>query len=332
MVKIRVLILGWILSSAFASVGESKALNPCSDFIKKYCPKTTTARELSACVARVHKPLSKKCQEYVDTQKAELREAKRPPVDFAARKIPPKAPLQPETPVTTTSPPVSAVQDSPVKKAVQDSAVKKAIQVSPAKRAEERTSGEERTSSRSSTRPGAFLIIISICGLLMLGSTGFLFKKMGLNPLAGLVPFYNVYLLLREFDRPEIWNVYLYIPFVNVYFGYLLAIDIVRRFGKSDTTGLGLLIFPLFFLPYLAFGPDLYHPNYGKESTDFGPDFDLRELSRIMASRVKEGKADSPSPRKAKGPRDAKSSKAVNKSHTGPTMDIGLGEDKRRAK
>jgi hypothetical protein len=254
-------------------------------------------------------------------------ELKRQAADAATRKVPIKSEAPPETVMESRASKPQVKPDSTAGKAdriinaevMPDAAVGKA---------EVKAIAPPRAVKTASSGTHFLLIIFGICSGLMLVSMAFLFKKMGLNPLAGAIPIYNLYLLLREFDRPEIWNVYLYIPFVNLYFGYLLAIDFVRRFGKSDRLGMGLVFLPIFFLPYLAFGPDRYLSNYGKESTDFGPDFDLRELSRIMASRMKEGKG--VAPRKNKGTRDSKSSKEQpTRVGTGQTMDIGLGTKKK---
>jgi len=113
-----------------------------------------------------------------------------------------------------------------------------------------------------------------------------LFWKMSLPQYQALIPFFNVWVLLREFDRPEIWNLYLLVPFLNLYYGYLICLDLVRRFAKNDSYAYAVLLLPFIFIPVLAFGSDQYIPNYGKEASDDGPDISLKDIKKIMKKRI----------------------------------------------
>lgn len=86
-----------------------------------------------------------------------------------------------------------------------------------------------------------------------------IFAKAGKPGWACLVPFYNLIVLLEIVGRPLWWIVMLLIPFVNLVFVFIIAIDLAKSFGKGTGFAMGLIFLsPIFYL-ILGFGSARYH-------------------------------------------------------------------------
>jgi hypothetical protein len=101
---------------------------------------------------------------------------------------------------------------------------------------------------------GAIFMIIMLA-LTVLFCVGFwkVFTKAGQPGWAALIPFYNAYILTKIAGRPGWWVLMLMIPFVNLAFGILLAIDIAKAFGQGAAFGV-VLLFLLSGVGYLVLG------------------------------------------------------------------------------
>jgi len=101
---------------------------------------------------------------------------------------------------------------------------------------------------------GAIFMIIMLA-LTVLFFVGFwkVFTKAGQPGWAALIPLYNAYILTKIAGRPGWWVLMLMIPFVNLAFGILLAIDIAKAFGQGAAFGV-VLLFLLSGIGYLVLG------------------------------------------------------------------------------
>jgi Family of unknown function (DUF5684) len=101
---------------------------------------------------------------------------------------------------------------------------------------------------------GAIFMIVMLA-LTVLFFVGFwkVFTKAGQPGWAALIPFYNAYILTKIAGRPGWWVLMLMIPFVNLAFGILLAIDIAKAFGQGAAFGV-VLLFLLSGIGYLVLG------------------------------------------------------------------------------
>lgn len=72
--------------------------------------------------------------------------------------------------------------------------------------------------------------------LILIGSMSAarLFYKTGQPWLAAFVPVWNVLIILDIVGRPRIHVAYFLIPFFNVYFYFLLCIELAQAFGKTS--------------------------------------------------------------------------------------------------
>jgi len=111
--------------------------------------------------------------------------------------------------------------------------------------------------------PAGLLAVMSLIWLavivLVIVSNWRVFTKAGQPGWACLIPFYNIYVMLKIVGRPGWWLVLCLIPFVNLVVAIILTLDLARSFGKSAVFGFfGLFLFGIIGWPILAFGSARY--------------------------------------------------------------------------
>jgi hypothetical protein len=85
------------------------------------------------------------------------------------------------------------------------------------------------------------------------------FEKAGEKGWKVLIPFYNLYTLFRIAGRNGWWMLALFVPFVNIVVGIMLALDLAKHFGKGAMFAIfGLILFPYIGSLMLAFGEAQY--------------------------------------------------------------------------
>lgn len=86
-----------------------------------------------------------------------------------------------------------------------------------------------------------------------------IFAKAGEAGWKAIIPFYNLYILLKIVGRPGWWLILYFIPFINLVISLVVAIDLAKSFGKSDVFGVvGLWLFSIIGHLMLAFGSAEY--------------------------------------------------------------------------
>jgi len=93
---------------------------------------------------------------------------------------------------------------------------------------------------------GPFLFVWLVLIVVVLAGLWKMFEKAGQPGWACLIPFYNVYILLKVAGRPGWWLILLFIPLVNIVINIIVAIDVAKAFGQSAIFG--------FFLNFLFCG------------------------------------------------------------------------------
>jgi hypothetical protein len=118
------------------------------------------------------------------------------------------------------------------------------------------------------------------------------FAKAGQPGWAAIVPFYNIYVLLKITDKPEWWLIpWVCCPVVNLIVVILVNIELATRFGKSGAFAVGLIFLPFIFFPILGFGDARYQKpgfrdDYGYDDEEEGPPPDrLPPDDRIQGDR-----------------------------------------------
>ena len=106
---------------------------------------------------------------------------------------------------------------------------------------------------------GVFMILILATSLLMLVSWWRIFQKAKLPGRWAIIPFYNIYLILKLAGKPN-WTWWLLFPPVLWILMIVAQFKIAEKFGKGTGFALGLWFLPVIFYPILAFSKDAeYH-------------------------------------------------------------------------
>jgi hypothetical protein len=88
-----------------------------------------------------------------------------------------------------------------------------------------------------------------------------LFPKAGQPRWAALVPVYNIYVLVVHVaGLSRLWFVLIMVPPVNLIASILVNVEVAKRFGRSETFGVGMSVFGFVLYPLLGFGPAAYDP------------------------------------------------------------------------
>src|SRR5450432_2911088 len=74
-----------------------------------------------------------------------------------------------------------------------------------------------------------------------------IFEKAGKPGWSGIVPIYNLVVLLEIVGRPLWWIILLLVPCVSIVVGILLCIDLAKAFGKTPAFGIGLALLGFIF-------------------------------------------------------------------------------------
>ena len=104
-----------------------------------------------------------------------------------------------------------------------------------------------------------FMMVIYLGFILVIAAGAWkTFVKMGHPGWAGIVPYYNLYLIVEAIGKPISWFILVLIPCTAIIFVFLVAIEFAKRFGKGAGFGVGLVLLPFIFFPILGFGNAKY--------------------------------------------------------------------------
>lgn len=103
------------------------------------------------------------------------------------------------------------------------------------------------------------LIVLAIVGVWKT------FEKAGQPGWGAIIPFYNLYLLVRIAGQPGWWFFLFFIPIVNIVAAIVIAYGVANNFGKGVGFAIGLLLLPFIFYPILGLGGAQYVAGGGGE-------------------------------------------------------------------
>jgi hypothetical protein len=104
-----------------------------------------------------------------------------------------------------------------------------------------------------------WIVVIALVVLVVAGMWR-TFEKAGEPGWAALVPFYNMFVLVKIARKPLWWFFLLLVPIVNIIFWIIVYVAIARNFGKGVGFALGLFLLGPIFYPILGFGDAQYQP------------------------------------------------------------------------
>ena len=84
------------------------------------------------------------------------------------------------------------------------------------------------------------------------------FVKAGHTGWHCLVPFWNVFVIVRIAGKPFWWFFLCFVPVVNFLAFFVIAVGVAERFGKDALFGIGLLLLAPIFWAWLGLGPATY--------------------------------------------------------------------------
>jgi hypothetical protein len=118
----------------------------------------------------------------------------------------------------------------------------------------------ETTNGASGLSGGTMLIVEIIWIVLVVAGLWKMFVKAGQPGWGAIIPFYNIYLMIKVAGRPGWWLILYFIPFVNIVIQLIVSVDIAKNFGHGAGYGVLLWLFaPIMYL-VLGFGGDQYQP------------------------------------------------------------------------
>ncbi|MCE7885116.1 MAG: hypothetical protein DYH08_14885 [Actinobacteria bacterium ATB1] len=104
-----------------------------------------------------------------------------------------------------------------------------------------------------------YMLIWLVVAVLAIVATWKVFDKAGQPGWAAIIPFYNIYIMLRVIGRPGWWLILYFIPFANIVVSLIVAMDLAKSFAKSTVFGVvGLWLFSIIGMLMLAFGDATY--------------------------------------------------------------------------
>lgn len=98
-----------------------------------------------------------------------------------------------------------------------------------------------------------------VFAIIMIAGMWRVFTKAGQPGWAAVIPFYNIYILLKIVGKPGWWLVLYFVPLVNLIVSIIVALELAKAFGKSQVFGILLvwLLSPIGVL-ILGFGSAQY--------------------------------------------------------------------------
>jgi hypothetical protein len=95
------------------------------------------------------------------------------------------------------------------------------------------------------------------------------FKKAGEPGWAGIIPIYNLYVLVRISGNDWWWFLLFFIPLINFFATLKISIDVAGKFNKGVLFGLGLTFLSFIFFPILGFGGAQYQDRASRPGSTF---------------------------------------------------------------
>jgi len=111
-----------------------------------------------------------------------------------------------------------------------------------------------------------FLLFGSIVGIVEIIALWKIYEKAGQAGWKAIIPFYNIYILLKIVGKPGWWLLLMCIPLVNIIYLIWTYNMLSKSFGKDEGFTVGLLLLGFIFLPILGFGKAVYVGPYGNKA------------------------------------------------------------------
>ena len=104
----------------------------------------------------------------------------------------------------------------------------------------------------------AYVIVGLVVGILLLIAAWKILEKAGEPGWKAIIPFYNMYTLVKIADGNGLKFLLLCIPIVGFIYDIIFSLKLAKAFGKGTGFGIGLFLLPNVFTLILGFGSAEY--------------------------------------------------------------------------
>lgn len=106
----------------------------------------------------------------------------------------------------------------------------------------------------------AIISILAVVAIIVLTLVGWwkMFAKAGQPGWTCIIPFVNVYILLKIVGRPGWWLLLFFLPIISFIVFIVVMIDLAKSFGKGSLFAVGLVLLSVVFIPVLGLGKSEY--------------------------------------------------------------------------
>jgi hypothetical protein len=119
-----------------------------------------------------------------------------------------------------------------------------------------------------------FIVIMLAIVVFMIAAMWKIYEKAGEEGWKAIIPFYNLYVMLKIVGKPGWWLILMLIPIVNYVFVIWTYNMLSKSFGKDEGFTAGLVLLGFVFFPILGFGSAQYLGPYGDKEA-----FNARSLN-----------------------------------------------------
>ena len=104
----------------------------------------------------------------------------------------------------------------------------------------------------------SYVVVGIIVGVLLLVAAWKILEKAGEPGWKAIIPFYNMYTLVKIADGKGIKFLLFLIPIVSLIYDIIFSLRLAKAFGKGTGFGIGILFLPNVFSLILGFGSAQY--------------------------------------------------------------------------
>ena len=104
---------------------------------------------------------------------------------------------------------------------------------------------------------GMIIVFVAIIGAILAGLWQ-TFVKAGEAGWKGIIPIYNIWVLMEIIGRPGWWLILFFIPVVGFFIWIVVCLDLAKSFDHGTGFAVGLMIFPFIFFIILGWGEAQY--------------------------------------------------------------------------
>ncbi len=100
-------------------------------------------------------------------------------------------------------------------------------------------------------------VVVAIIGAILAGLWQ-TYEKAGEAGWKGIIPIYNIWVLMEIIGRPGWWLILFFIPVLGTIIWIIVCLDLAKSFDHGPGFAIGLMILPFIFFILLGWGESQY--------------------------------------------------------------------------